>query len=435
LEFGPVRVSTFGFLSERDHFMSPRIAAWWWKSAIIAVLLAGGAWGSLQIRSYWLGRKAFQSGQRAMANHDFSAAQSEFACCLEYWPQNCEVLLLAVQAARRACDYPAASGGLKAFRRAGGLTDAAELEQILARIQQGDFERGESQLLHAAEQDHPDAAMFLEALARGYLTSFRLDDALTCLNRWLEREPDNVQARVWRADVFARRLSHENALIDYRHALSLAPDRTDIRRDFAHALVEARQPGEALGELEVLRQACPNDSVIMLWIARCQHMKGYAQAAITMLDQVLSTDPGNAAALTEQGKLAFETGNTVQAETYLRKAVQLAPADREALFTLMQALRQNGKQEEAKAEEDHLRKLDAALDRAATLAQSIAVSPHDAGLRHEMALIFLSKGETREGMRWLNSALREDPLYQPALKTLAEQARHGGDAAQEPRAN
>jgi Tfp pilus assembly protein PilF len=349
---------------------------------------------------------------------------------LEYWPQNCEVLLLAAQAARRACDYPAASGYLKSFRRAGGLTDAAELEQILTRIQQGDFERGESQVLHAATQDHPDASMLLEALTRGYLTTFRLNEALLCLNRWLEREPDNVQARVWRADVFARRLSYENSLADYRHALSLGPDRTDIRRAFAHVLIEARQPTEALESLDILRQASPEDPLIMLWMARCQHMEGNAPAATATLKQVLTAEPDNGEALRELGKLAFETGDPAQAEAYLRRAVKLAPADREALFSFMQALRQNGKEEEAQAEQNHLHKLDAELDRAATLAQSIATSPHDPGLRHEMALIFLGKGETKEGMRWLKSALHEDPLYQPALKTLAEQSQHGGASAE-----
>jgi Tfp pilus assembly protein PilF len=315
------------------------------------------------------------------------------------------------------------------------VPEAAELEQLLGRFQRGEQDQGEARLVHAGHQDHPDAPMIREALVRGYLATFRLNDALACLNYWLEREPENIQALLWRADIYERRLSHENALADYRRASALDPDRPDIRQEFAHALLEARQPAEALEQLSVLHEAMPTDPTILLWLARAKHMTGDSQAAEGLLDQLLEAQSNDSRALTERGKLAFEGGRASQAEVWLKRAVELAPSDREALFTLVQVFRQNGKESEAKTFQARLLKLDADLDRAAVLAQSIAGSPHDAALRHEMALIFLSKGETREGVRWLQSALREDPLYRPALKTLAEQSRKADPSSQSARAN
>jgi Tfp pilus assembly protein PilF len=392
----------------------------WSKALVIFTILGGGVWGSLRIGHYWNGQAAFQSGQEALRLHNFLAAKAHFEQCLRYWPDSAEALLLAAQAARRACDYEAAARYLKGFRRAGGLPDSAELEQALTRAQRGDLQLVEADLWQAAQKDHADAPILLEALVRGYLATYRLNDALVCLNLWLEREPDELQALLWRADIYTRRLSHENALSDYRRAFGLAPERLDIRRDLALALVEARQPVEALEHLNVLREAEPQSGPVLLALSRCQHMQGDLTTADQLLAQLLQAHPDDAHALTERGKVALEDGRGLQAESWLRDAVERSPGDREARYTLVQSLRQNGKEAEAGAEQARLQQLDAQLDRVAKLAQDIGAAPHDPALRYEMALIFLANRETKEGTRWLRSALHEDPLYQPALKTLAE---------------
>ena len=46
--------------------------------------------------------------------------------------------------------------------------------------------------------------------------------------------------------------------------------------------------------------------------------------------------------------------------------------------------------------------------------------PGDAALRCEAGLLFLRNGERREGIRWLQMALRLDPGCEAARKALAE---------------
>ena len=46
------------------------------------------------------------------------------------------------------------------------------------------------------------AALISEALAEGYQRTYRILDALACLNRWLEHEPDNPQALFLRGNVY-----------------------------------------------------------------------------------------------------------------------------------------------------------------------------------------------------------------------------------------
>jgi tetratricopeptide (TPR) repeat protein len=393
------------------------------RAFLVVAILAAGVWGAWQIRRYLKAESSLRAGEESLRQHEYRDALGWFEKSLEVHPDSPTTLLLAAEAARRAADYDAFAQFLKAYRRAGGLPEAADFEQTLARIQRGEAEPKEADFFHAAQNGHPDAPMILEALTRGCLSNYRLGFALNYLNYWLDKEPDSVQAHLWRADCYERMLRHEVALEDYRCAFQLAPDRLDIRRELAHALVEARQPVEALQHLAVLCEAHPKDPTILLWLARCHHMSGETPAAQSVLEELLADHPDDAGALRERGKLALEDNKPEKAEVWLRKAVEHSPADRDALLMLIQALSQDGKEAEAQDCQAKLQRLDAQLSRVADLSRAIGESPHNPALRHEMALIFLSKGETREGIRWLQSALKEDPLYQPALKALAEQAK------------
>jgi tetratricopeptide (TPR) repeat protein len=397
--------------------------SWWSRTLFVLATLSAGVWGAWQIQRYLKAEETLRAAEKCLTKHEYQQALEALERSLEIRPDSAETLLLAARTARQALDYEAAARYLKAYRRVGGLPEAAEFEQSLARIQRGEAEPTEGDLVRAAQNGHPDAALILEALVRGYLTNYRLSQALPCLNLWLERDPENVQALLWRADFYERRLRHENALLDYRRAFELAPDRLDIRRELAHTLVEARQPAEAIAHLLILRDASPKDPAILLWLARCHHMNGETPAAEKVLGELLADHPEDPGALRELGKLALEGNQPEKAETWLRKAVKRSPADRDALFMLVQALGQNGKADEAKACQAKLQNLDAQLSRVADLSRAIDESPHDPALRHEMGLIFLSQGANQEGIRWLRSALKEDPLYQPALKALAEQSR------------
>jgi predicted Zn-dependent protease len=396
---------------------------------ILAVLAAGG-WSAFYITHYVSTYLRLRAARQSLVKHDIASAEDLLAQCAHDWPDSPEVLHMAAQTARRAGHYDKASRYLKEYRRAGGLPDIVELETALRRAQQGDLATVEPSLVAAAQKDHPDAVLVLEALAHGYLKSYRLSDALDCLTVWLEREPDNVQALLWRADLYERWLNYERALADYRAALGLAPDHTDTRLRFAQVLVQARQPAEALEQFNILREVQPQDPAVLLGLARSRHMRGETEEATRLLDELLSAHPDDPAALTECGKLALEAGQAARGEQVLRRATELDPSDRESLHGLVQCLHQQNKTAEAQDARTKLDRLEAQLDRVAELTRAIGASPNNPALRHEMALIFFDRGAGKEGMRWLHSALEQDPLYSPALRTLAKYSRRSETTAQ-----
>jgi len=57
-------------------------------------------------------------------------------------------------------------------------------------------------------------------------------------------------------------------------------------------------------------------------------------------------------------------------------------------------------------------------------------TPHNPALHYEFAMIALRGGAIDDGVRWLESALKEDPKYAPAHRTLASYYQQQGDAAQ-----
>jgi Tfp pilus assembly protein PilF len=96
------------------------------------------------------------------------------------------------------------------------------------------------------------------------------------------------------------------------------------------------------------------------------------------------------------------------------------------LYLLLRCLRQCGKEAEASALQVKLQHCEEALNRLRALTKAIARSPHDAELRYEAGVLFLNNGQEREGLRWLESALQEDPLHIATHGRLAQYYEYSG---------
>jgi Flp pilus assembly protein TadD len=130
--------------------------------------------------------------------------------------------------------------------------------------------------------------------------------------------------------------------------------------------------------------------------------------------------------LGERGKLALQTGRAGDAVGPLQQALALAPHDRETNYTWYLCLRRLGRDDEAARALGAVRRINADLQRVSELRRRIAASPRDASLRCEVGLIFLRNGQTREGLRWLESALQIDPDHAEARQALLRHAGRDG---------
>jgi len=388
-------------------------------SLLIGALLVCISLGLMAIGGYAWAEYHYRAARRALDRRDFVAAREHLALCLEAWPDSAETHFLAARAARRALDYRAADKQLRECQRLGGARDRIELERQLTRAQRGDLAQVNGRLWSEVQSGHADAPLILEALSRGYVQSFRLEEALQSLQLWLESRPDDVQALLWRGEVWERLLHPEDALADYRRALELAPQRDDERLHVAEILITVRQPEEAARHLALLGERRPEDTKVLVNLARCRRLQGQPDEARHILDQVLARTPQDAAALAERGRLELENNRPTDAEPWLREAVALLPYEKEVVYALYQCLQQTGRHAEAEKYHQQLDTIQAEMDRLDVVLRKINLTPQDPSLRHEAGMIFLKNGQPKEGLRWLNSGLQVDPLYGPTHEALA----------------
>jgi len=370
---------------------------------------------------YLLAQHHFRAAEQALAEHNFTAAHDHLSRYLELWPASAEKRLLAARVARRAAAYDEAERYLNELQQRQGRMPELALERLLLQVQQGGLEQGVAEdLWSLVDKGHEEAPLILEALTRGYLYTYRLEDALRCLDRWHELQPQEVQALVWRGWIWQAKHEPLKALADYRRAVRRDPKHFQARLYLAQTLLATGQLEEAADQLEYLRQRQPANSTVLLLLSYCRRHLGQTDEACRLLDVVLAEQPDNSSALRERGVIALSQGELTQAEAWLRRAVHADPYDQEAAYQLGQCLMRLDRKEEARSYLDQADRIRGDVERLHRLSAQIAENPSDALLRCQAGIICLRNGQIEEGLRWLSGALQLDPNCQPARQALAD---------------
>jgi tetratricopeptide (TPR) repeat protein len=386
--------------------------------AVTALAVALGVW-------YFRPDPRLAEAERALQRHDYAAAYALYQSCLKRNPDDASLLLLTGRTARRAGLFEQASKHLNAYRRLKGENPSLTLEWSLLRLQRGDAQV-ESYLQERAAAGGDDALLVWEVLAQYYLDAYRLIDARDCLDHYLEQRPNDVKALMGRAFIWDRLQHYADAVRDYRRAVELDPDNDRARFRLAENLLITGPPQDAVEQFERLRERNPEDVKARLGLARAWRSVGRIDEARQLLDELLRQDPQNVGALTERGRLALEEGQASQGADWLRRAVALAPHNREALFNLWNCLQRCGSEEEARRCRLRFERADADLKRLGQLTKEVLRDPRNPQLRYEGGMIFLNNGEEEEGVRWLHQCLRLDPNHRDAHRALADQYQRVG---------
>jgi Tfp pilus assembly protein PilF len=369
----------------------------------------------------------YRAAQSALARRDPADAQLHLARCLQVWFLSADTYLLAARTARRAGNFDDVEGYLRNCRALGGSPEAIDVEYQLLSVQQGDLARVERSLVSLLNQGHPDTPLIAEVLTPAFLQTFQLDNAAECVRRWLEREPERIEAWLYRAKVYEYRHNSAEIVTSYRRLVELDPENDQARLLLAGQLIHQHRPQEALEQFQYVRPRLGDTPRVLGGIACCQRELNHPEEARQLLDRVLAEEPHNSLALGERGRLAFQFESAAEAEKWLRRALVEQPAERDLLYSLAQCLQQLGKRQEAERVQAQLQKIEADLARLSELTRKIASRPHDADLRCEAGQIMLRNGQETEGLRWLASALQEDPSHAATLQALADYQAHAAD--------
>jgi predicted Zn-dependent protease len=269
------------------------------------------------------------AAQDALRRYNFEEALAHLEKRFSRWPGRADVALLAARTARRAGAYQKAEHYLEIYKRSGAADpNTATLEWSLLHCQTGDLlPTVEPYLASQLEKDPKDAALILEALARGLFLQMRYPDALDCVRRCLEREPENGQALLLQGLIFERLNRMGDALDSYRRLVELYPEHWDGQLLLAGGLLAGGEGEEAAGRFQMLWRQRPDDPAVLLGLATCHAEAGRRKEARELLDRLLAADPNRAPALMERGRLALEMENPAEAEPWLQKALAHNPSD------------------------------------------------------------------------------------------------------------
>jgi Tfp pilus assembly protein PilF len=392
---------------------------------LVLVVLAALALGC-HLWAYW----HYRAGQQASALRDFGQAQERFEKCLNVWFLSARTHLEAGTAARRAGRLSEAAKHLRQSETLAGHDDAVELELMLLRAQQGGLASVQQDLEGLLEQNHPQSAAILEVLVPAYLQTDQLNSALGSIDKWLEIEPKSLEAWRFRAQLFSRLQIAPRLLESQRKILELDPDNDEVRQQIASQLLRSRQPDAALEEYERLRARLGDKSEILIGLAACQSVRNQPEEASRLLEQVLAREPHNALALAERGRIAMQRESPAEAERWLRQSLVERPAEHDVLYSLYQCLLKLGKQREAAEIQAKFKAIEVDLAHLREAILQVGATPHDPEPRYKAGLILLRNGKDKEGLRWIASALAENPRHAASRRALADYYERSGDLDQ-----
>jgi tetratricopeptide (TPR) repeat protein len=436
---------------------------------LVVLLLSVIGLGGYILYYYYQARGPLEDANRAIKRRDFVEAGKHLDKYLELRPDSPAVQFLAARTARRAGAYDKAEEHLAKAQKLGWTPEAIELERLMLAAQRGEISEDGEKYLHSFTQkqpEHEDVPIILEALTKGYMKSFKLFAANQCLDRWLEREPGNVQALLWRGWVRGHLNNHSGALEDYERAVEAAPDDVEARMRLADSLVANLQYQQAFEHYQRLHECLPDQPDVLLGLAVCREGLGQPEQAKQLLDQLLNDkrfaeilgpkpvvplrlpaqlSPETVAwvrqclqyaplemrqpdyllsiytgALFKRGELALRAKDYKRGEECLKLVVKLAPYNPLANERLALCLEQHGNKDEAKKYRAKAEALKEQMKKFQELSEQIARVQRDPDLRCQIGELLLQMGNAVEGLRWLESALRDDPQHERTRQVLEE---------------
>ncbi len=363
---------------------------------------------------------------RELRQQNPSAALARLDRYLARWPNDRRALFLAAQAARRCDACAEAERFLTAFEKKSGPTDASRLEWVLLGAQQGDFAGEEDNLWSAVDRNHPEASTILLALAKGYHVSYGRRGAIAALNRLLDRNPGHVLALLLRGTVLDSLRQLNAAAEDFRRAVDLAPQSAKAHAALASLLNRRGHVREAIYHyeraLECSLETEPErvaEAETLLGLARALTDAAELAEAERRLDELLKADPDNADGLVERGRLAVRQKRFAEAESYLARAVHVAPWHRDGQPLYLLVLKELGRSEAAAQCEARLAELNVEDGIGGRLKLRAFNNPDDVEVRWDLWLWTLRNGESVESLAWLTEILRAAPRHAQAHEALA----------------
>jgi tetratricopeptide (TPR) repeat protein len=397
----------------------------WWRWLVVGGLLACFLGATARVWPWARGTQYLNAARQALDRGDPVGALVPLQAAEQFQPRRAEVQYLLAVAQRRTGHLDRFPAHLQRAQTLGWPAPDLERQELLAVAQAGDVEAVRSRLQEWIDHGTTDdvAEEIYEALARGYLTTYRLQDAWKCLDSWLSWRPDAPQARLMRGYVHEQLDQVALAIEDYRAAVAALPHDPEANLKLADLLLRQGSLDEAEAHYRVVVEADAASVEALIGLARCDHSRGQHDSARRQLETALTLQPSvkqQSDALGDLGRILLKEGKNPEALETLRRATRLAPAEIAIHRALATAYTRVGDAVQAKFHADRAREIDAQYDRVGDIQRALVEKPNDADLRCEAGKILMEQGLASKGLGWLLTALKCDRYHRPTHRLLAD---------------
>ena len=375
------------------------------------------------------------SAKKSLAEGEFEAALKQLEAAEELQPESAEVLFLLARANRRADRLHQVADFLDRALAAGWDSEQIEQQRSLYLVQSGRFERAELFLQRCLRRGVEDqlAEEIYEALSKGFLKTYRIGDALFCLQYWIQWKPRSVEPRLMLASVYEQLEDAKSAVKQYRVVLEIDPERPEIHRRIADHLFSLQDLEGARDHYSQCLARDSNDVTALLGIALCERRFARTESAREKLRELLKRDLTTSQRVQVLAELADillrDDRNPEGAIKLLIEAERLDDNSHRVNQALAIAYRKTGKIDLADSHEQKSTAIVQRLNRLATITKELLRTPKNAELRYEAGKLFMEQGMKRAGAEWLSTALIFDPQHRGARLALAEYYDETGDHA------
>ena len=252
----------------------------------------------------------------------YAEATEAYRKGLELQPRNPMIHLELAQVYSYMRDYPHSLDEYRIARSLDPESLDARKGVVRALIWNGETEGAGKQLaeLKRSHPDDPEVAALQQQLETFQIDQARAqspEKAAEYLRAQVEKDPQNVAARVELADMYIARGDFPPGIKELRAALDMKPDRDDLRLKLGRVLGWSRDYPESIRLYREWMNGHPGDQNVRLELARVLSWNKDYDSAVAEYQEILKNNPDNTAARLEMARvLSWAKQYPTALETY-----------------------------------------------------------------------------------------------------------------------
>ena len=250
-----------------------------------------------------------------------------------------------------------------------------------------------------AKADFTDALLGMARLA---IVNKDIDAATRYADLAVDKNPKNIDARLFKGDLLRAQGKIEPALVAYGEALKIMPDNTPAHLNRASVELAAGKFDAARADIEAARKKAPKNLMVYYLQALLDFRQGKHAAALDSLQQILRAAPNHMPSVLLAGAVQYSLGSLQQAEQHLKTYLDKDPNNLYARKLLAATQLRQGRPDDA----------------ARTLVPLDPEHSNDAGVHEVAGEIALAKKQFAQASAHFEKAAQISPSNAPIRTEL-----------------